>query len=169
MDLAPQEGPKNTKKRGKKRTAKMEARSQKIRGLNLNPLAPAQSKRTFPFSGKTSKIIENTSISAPFFSSFLTLFRGVSRKPEKGAQDPATEPQKHTKMDPKGAQTEPTNQQTEPQGPTKYEKHAKISHQGWQSGAPSVTMESQGPPKCKKSKKRPPKVRIRHENVPQSA
>ena len=147
----------------------MEARSQKIRGLNLNPLAPAQSKRTFPFSGKTWKIIENTSISAPFFSSFLTLFRGVSRKPEKGAQDPATEPQKHTKMDPKGAQTEPTNQQTEPQGPTKYEKHAKISHQGWQSGAPSVTMESQGPPKCKKSTKRSPKVRIRHENVPQSA
>ena len=110
----------------------MEARSQKIRGLNLNPLAPAQSKRTFPFSGKTWKIIENTSISAPFFSSFLTLFRGVSRKPEKGAQDPATEPQKHTKMDSKGAQTEPTNQQTEPQGPTKYAKHAKISHQGWQ-------------------------------------
>ena len=99
----------------------------------------------------------------------MTLFRGVSRKPEKGAQGPAREPQKHTKMDPKGAQTEPKNQQTEPQGPTKYEKHAKISHQGWQSGAPSVTMESQGPPKCKKSTKRSPKVRIRHENVPQSA
>ena len=147
----------------------MEARSQKIRGLNLNPLAPAQSKRTFAFSGKTQIPIEILLISPPFFSSFLTLFRGVSRKPEKGAQDPATEPQKHTKMDPKGAQTEPTNQQTEPQGPTKYEKHAKISHQGWQSGAPSVTMESQGPPKCKKSKKRHPKVRIRHENVPQSA
>ena len=123
----------------------------------------------FPIFWKNLKIIETTSISTPFFSSFLTLFRSVSRKPEKGAQDPATEPQKHTKMDPKGAQTEPTNQQTEPQGPTKYEKHAKISHQGWQSGAPSVTMESQGPPKCKKSKKRHPKVRIRHGNVPQSA
>ena len=121
--------------------------------LTCNPYAPAQSKRTFAFSGKTWKLIEKTSISAPFFSAFLTLFRGVSRKPEKGAQGPATEPQKHTKMDPKGAQTEPTNQQTEPQGPTKYEKHAKISHQGWQSGAPSVTMESQGPPKCKKIKK----------------
>ena len=108
----------------------MEAQSQKSRGLNLNPLAPAQSKRTFPFSGRTLKIMENTSISAPFFSSFLTLFRSVSRKPEKGPQDPATEPQKHSKMDPPGAQTEPTNQQTAPQGPTKYEKHAKISHQG---------------------------------------
>ena len=147
----------------------MEAESRKSSGLNLNPLAPAQSKRTFPLSGKTQNFMEKASISAPFFSHFLTLFRGVSRKPEKGAQDPATEPQKHTKMDPKGAQTEPTNQQTEPQGPTKYEKHAKISHQGWQSGAPSVTMESQGPPKCKKSTKRSPKVRIRHENVPQSA
>ena len=132
----------------------MEAQSEKSRGLNLNPLAPAQSKRTFPFSGKTRKIMENTSISAPFFSSFLTVFRGVSRKPEKAAQDPATEPQKHTKMDPKGAQTEPTNQQTEPQGPTKYEKHAKISHHGWQSGAPSVTMESQGPRKWKEKQKK---------------
>ena len=131
----------------------MEAQSQKSRGLNLNPLAPAQSKRTFPFSGKTSKIIENTSISAPFLSSFLTLFRGDSRKPKKGAQDPATGPQKHTNMDPKGAQTEPTNQQTEPQGPTKYEKHAKVSHQGWQSETPSVTMESQGPPKCEQDMK----------------
>ena len=146
----------------------MEARSQQIRGLNLNPLAPAQSKRTFAFSGKTRIPIEILLISPPVFSSFLTLFRGVSRKPEKGAQGPATEPQKHTKMDPKGAQTEPTNQQTEPLGPTKYEKHAKISHQEWQSGAPSVTMESQDPPKCKKSTKRSPKVRIRHENVPQS-
>ena len=134
--------------------------------MSLNPLAPAQSKRTFPFSGKTQNFIEKASISAPFFSSFLTLFRGVSRKPEKGAQGPAREPQKHTKMDPKGAQTEPKNQQTEPQGPTKYEKHTKISHQGWQSGAPSATMESQGPQKCKKSTKKCPKVRIRHENVP---
>ena len=72
-------------------------------------------------------------------------------------------------MDPNGAQTEPKNQQTKPQGPTKYDKHAKIRHQGWQSGSPSVSMESQGPPKCKKSTKRSPKVRIRHENVPQGA
>ena len=147
----------------------MEAQSEKSRGPNFNPLAPAQSKRPFPFSGKTHNFIEQTSIPGPFFSPFLTLFRGVSRKPEKGAQGPAREPQKHTKMDPKGAQTEPKNQQTEPQGPTKYEKHTKISHQEWQSGAPSLTMESQGPPKCKKSTKRSPKVRIRHENVPQGA
>ena len=72
----------------------------------------------FPIFCKNQKILENTSISAAFFFSFLTLFRGVSRKPEKGAQGPAREPQKHTKMDPKCAQTEPENQQTEPQGPT---------------------------------------------------
>ena len=147
----------------------MEAQSKKSRDLNLNPLAPAQSKRTFPFSGETQKIIEKASISAPFFSPFLTLFRGVSRKPEKGAQGPAREPQKHTKMDPKGAQTEPKNQQTERQGPTKYEKHVKMSHQGWQSGAPSITMESQGPPKCKKSTKMVSRVLIRHENMLQRA
>ena len=52
-------GPKTLKKRCKKGRATMEARSQKIRGLNLNPLAPAQSKRTFAFSGKTLNSIEH--------------------------------------------------------------------------------------------------------------
>ena len=70
----------------------MEAQSQKIRGLNLNPLAPAQSKRTFAFSRKTQKIIRNASISAPFFGSFLHLFRDFSGKAEKGVQGPAPGP-----------------------------------------------------------------------------
>ena len=135
----------------------MEARGQKIRGLNLNPLAPAQSKRTFAFSGKTQIPIEILLISPPFFFSFLTLFRGVSRKPEKGAQDSATELQKHTKMDPKGAQTERTNQQTEPQGPSKYEKHAKISHQGWQSGPQALQWSRRAPQNARKAKKGLPK------------
>ena len=78
----PAEGPKTSKKRCKNERAKMEAQSQKIRGLNLNPLAPAQSKRTFAFSGKTQKIIGNASISGFFVGSFLHLFRdfGKSRK-----------------------------------------------------------------------------------------
>ena len=70
----------------------MEAQSQKIRGLNLNPLAPAQSKRTFAFSGKTQKIIGNASILTPFFASFLALFRDCSEKAEKGVQGPAPGP-----------------------------------------------------------------------------
>ena len=135
----------------------MDGQKLKSSGLNLKPLAPAKSKRTFPFSGNTRNFIEKASISTPVLSPFLTLLRGVSRKPEKGAQGPAREPQKHTKMDPKGAQTEPKNQQTEPQGPTKYEKHAKRSHQGWQSGAPSVTMESQSPQSARKAQKAFPK------------
>ena len=67
----------------------MEARSQKIRGLNLNPLAPAQSKRTFTFSGKTQEIMRNAFISASFFAPFLHLFRDFSGKTEKGVQGPA--------------------------------------------------------------------------------
>ena len=70
----------------------MEAQSQKIRGLNLNPLAPAQSKRTFAFSGKTQKIIRNASISAPSFVSFLYLFRNFLAKAEKGVQGLAPGP-----------------------------------------------------------------------------
>ena len=98
----------------------MEAQSQKIRGLNLNPLAPAQSKRTFAFSGKTQKIMRNASISAPFFASFSDLFRDFSGKTEEQVQGPSPGPQKHVKMDLKGAKTEPKNQQSTPQGPTKY-------------------------------------------------
>ena len=70
----------------------MEAQSQKIKGLNLNPLAPAQSKRTFAFSGKTQKTIENASSSAPLFALFLHLFRNFSGKAEKGVQGPAPRP-----------------------------------------------------------------------------
>ena len=67
----------------------MEARSQKIRGLNLSPLAPAQSKRTFAFSGKTQKIMRNAPSSATLFASFLHLFRDFSGKAEKEVQGPA--------------------------------------------------------------------------------
>ena len=79
-------GPKNMKKRCKKGRAKMEAQIQKTSGLNLNPLAPAQSKRTFAFSGKTQKIMGNASIPPPLFAPFLHLFRAFSRKVEKGVQ-----------------------------------------------------------------------------------
>ena len=70
----------------------MEAWGQKIRGLNLNPLAPAQSKRTVAFSGKTQKIIGNASILAPFFASFLALVRDFLEKAEKGVQGLAPGP-----------------------------------------------------------------------------
>ena len=70
----------------------MEAQSQKIRGLNLNPLAPAQSKRTFALSRKAQTIIGNASILAPFFTSFLDIFQDFLGKVEKGVQGPASGP-----------------------------------------------------------------------------
>ena len=70
----------------------MEAQSQKIKGLNLNPLAPAQSKRTFAFSGKTPKFKGNASISATFFALFLHPFRDFSGNVEKGVQGLAPRP-----------------------------------------------------------------------------
>ena len=72
------------------------------------------------FPGKTQKIMRNASISAPFFASFLHLFRDFSGKAEKQVQGPSPGPQKHVKIDLKGAKTEPKNQQSTPQGPTKY-------------------------------------------------
>ena len=69
----------------------MDAQSQKTSGLNLNPLAPAQSKRTFAFSGKTLNSIDILSISASFFFPFLHHFRGFSRNVEKEVQGRAPE------------------------------------------------------------------------------
>ena len=76
---------KNTKNRCKKRKGKMEAQSKKSRGVNLNPLAPAQSKRTSTFSGETRNCIGNASISAPFFSPFCTFFEPFQEKSSKGS------------------------------------------------------------------------------------
>ena len=64
----------------KKGRAKMEAQSQKIRGLNLNPLAPAQSKRTFAFSGKNIKIQRKWIHFSSLFHSFFETFRETSKK-----------------------------------------------------------------------------------------
>ena len=92
VDLVLQGSPKNTKKRCKKRLQKMEAQSRKSSGLNLNPLAPAKSKRTFAFSGKTQKIMRNASISAPLFASFCTFFETFRGKLKKGSR---VQPQGH--------------------------------------------------------------------------
>ena len=54
----------------------MEAHSKKSSGLNLNPIAPAQSKRTFPFSGKTQNSIENDP----------TFFEPFAEKSQKGSR-----------------------------------------------------------------------------------
>ena len=69
----------------------MDEINEKSSGLNLNPLAPAKSKRTFAFSGKAQISIGNASIAA-CFSPFLYLFRAFYAKIEKGVQGPAPKP-----------------------------------------------------------------------------
>ena len=78
----------------------MEAHRNKSSGLNPNPLAPAQSKHTFPFSEKTRNFNENASIPAPFLYPFLHLF-DYFQKSGKGIQGPAPETKKTPKWDPK--------------------------------------------------------------------
>ena len=56
----------------------MEAQSKKSRGVNLNPLAPAQSKRTFTFSGEIRNFSEMHPFQLPFsflFVPFSSLFK----------------------------------------------------------------------------------------------
>ena len=147
----------------------MEAQSKKSKGLNLNPLAPAESKRTFAFSGKNLKFhwkcIHFSSLFLLFFVPFSSLF------------------QKSRKRDPESGERAVKIHQNGPQGPPKrrpginklspkvhqVRKTCKIVEQGWQSGAPSATMESQGTPKWKKITKLIQKLLIKHENVPQGA
>ena len=53
VNLGSQVEPKSMQKRWQKEDAKVTAKRQKMSALNPNPLALAQSKHTFPFSGKT--------------------------------------------------------------------------------------------------------------------
>ena len=170
----PKGGQKHQKTMQKKR-AEMEAQSQKIRGLNLNPLAPAQSKRTFAFYGKTLNSIEFLSISAPFFFPFLYHFRAFSRNVEKEVQGRTPESYKYTKMDPRGAQTEPKNQQIEPQGAAKSEKPTKLPSKGgtmepqvlqWSPKTPQSTRKTQKKsPKCEQSMNMCRKCRKTHKHT----
>jgi len=53
VNLGSQVEPKSKQKRWQKEHAKVMAKRQKMSALNPNPLAPAQSKHTFPFSEQT--------------------------------------------------------------------------------------------------------------------
>ena len=102
----------------------MEAKRQEMSALNLNPLAPAQSKHTFPFSGKTGNCNEHTSILTPFsvlFIHFSSLFL-KSRK-----RGPGSRPRvlKTHQNGCRGCQTESKDLKMEPQGPPSNKKNNK--------------------------------------------
>ena len=73
----------------------MDGKNSKRVGLNLNPLAPAQSKRTFAFSGKTINSIETLSISAPFLSIFFLFCIIFEPFPETSKKRSRVGPQSH--------------------------------------------------------------------------
>ena len=108
----------------------MEARSQKIRGLNLNPVAPAQSKRTFAFSGKTPKIPRNASISAPFSDFFCTFFEIFREKPKKGSR---VQPQGHKntlKWTPRAPKRSPRINNLRPKVPPSTNSRGRVLAEG---------------------------------------
>ena len=121
---------KNHKKRCKKRRAKVEAQSQKIRGLNLNPLAPAQSKRTFAFSGKTQKNTGNASIASPFFPSFSHLFQDFSGKAEKGVQGPAPAQKNTSKWTSRAPKQSPRIHNLRPKVPPSTNSRGRVLAEG---------------------------------------
>ena len=123
-------GPKTMQKQCKKAGTKIRAQSQKSSGLNLNPLAPAQSKRTFAFFGKTPKITGNASISSPFFVSFSHLFRDFSVKAEKGVQGPAPGPKNTSKWTSRAPKQSPRIHNLRPKVPPSTNSRGRVLAEG---------------------------------------
>ena len=129
-------GPKNHQKLCEKGRVKVETQSQEMSGLNLNPLAPAQSKRSFPLSGKTQNSIENASIPAPFFCPFLYLFSSLF--PKSRTRGPGSRP-RVLKRHQNGSQGCPNGAQGSQNGAPRFPQVAKKR----QMYAKGVKMEPQ--------------------------
>ena len=109
----------------------------KTSALSPNPLEPARSKRSLPFSTKHRNVIENASTSGTFFYYLWYLFRDFFQKLAKGVQGAAPKCYKDTKMDPKGAHMAPKGAQMVPKWSPRVPK--------W---APKVTQSAQRTPKA---------------------
>ena len=146
----------------------MEAQSKKSRGLKLNPLAPAQSKRTFAFSGKTRNCIEHASISTPsLYILFRTFFKRFSEITKKGSRvwpQSRTNTPKWTLRVPKRS---PRINKLSPKAPLRTKnmqncprRVAKWSRKCY-TGVPRL-------PQMQERHKKMSKAIIKHENGPQS-
>ena len=134
-----------------KRRSKNGRHSEKSSGLNLNPLAPAQSKRTFSFSGKTRIFTGNAFIPAPFFSPFLYLFRTFCRKSQKGSRVRPQSRKKTPKCTPRGPTGSPRINKLSLKVPpsTKNTLHFPPRVAKWSPKAPQSARKIQrGPQKC---------------------
>ena len=141
MNLGSRRGPKTIKKRCKKGRVKVEAHRDKMSGLNINPLAPAQSKRSFALSVQTLNSIENTSIPAPFVCPFLTFFEPFLEKSQKGSRVPPQTLKKTPKWIPRVPKRSPRIPKWSPKVPPSNTKTKNV-YQGCQNGAPEVTIWS---------------------------
>jgi len=137
----PRGGPKTSKKRCKKGRAKVEAHSEKMNGLNLNPLAPAQSKHSFSLSGKTRNSIENASFQLPFSIIFCTFFEPFPEKSQKVSRVPPQSVKKTRKWSPRVPKWSSRIQKWSPKAPKVHKKQTTV-YQECQHGAPGVTMGS---------------------------
>ena len=145
----------------------MNAWSNTSGGMNLNPLAPAQSKHTFPFSEKARHSSENASIPAPFFCPFLHLYRAFSRQVTKGTQGPDPEPEKDTKMAPNGVQMEPRGHKVKPQGSRKCKKISNMQSKGLEMEPPVQHWSSRSPQMQNTHNKLTQIAKKTHQKVPQ--
>ena len=136
----------------------MRAQTEKMNGLNLNPLAPAKSKRTFPFSGKIEIPMKMHPFQVPFSILFCNLFKPFAEKSQKGSRVRPQSRKKTLKWIPRGPTGSPRINKLSLKVPpsTKNTVHfpprvAKMEPQvlQWIPRAPPSARKAQhGPQKC---------------------
>ena len=144
----------------------MEAQSQKNNGLNRNPLAPAQSKRIFAFSGKLEIPLKMHPFQLPCSLLCSAIFEAFTEKSKK-----------KSRVWPQSRKNTPNGPQGRPNGAhesanlaprcNQVRKTCNSSQQRWQSGAPSVAIEPQTLQSARKTQTKIPKVLPKPEHVPQ--
>ena len=136
----------------------MQAQSQKSSGLNLNPLAPAQSKRTFAFLEKPQNASKKHPFQLPFSLLFCIIFEPF---PETSKKRSRVGPHSH-KNTPKWT----------PGAPKRSPRISKLSPKVPLSPKNLLNFPArvaQWSPKCYNGVPRPPKVQEKHEKGFQSA
>ena len=147
----------------------MTAQRKKMHGLNLNPLAPAQSKLAFPFSRKTRNVIENACICAPFFCPFVNVFHDFSLKSPEGLGSRPRVLKRHQNGRQRVTKWRPGVSKFNTKATKSVENPQHVA-QGSQNGASAATMEPQSLHKCKTHIKNSPNLQKKHtRKVPQVA
>jgi hypothetical protein len=139
-----------------------------MNGLNLNPLAPAWSKRSFVLSGKIRNSIEDASFQLPFYVLFCTFFEPFPEKSQKGSKVRGQSLKETPKWKRRVSKWGPGVTKLSPKDPESATNQQHVI-QETRNGAPGATLELKVPTYAKHTQKTHPNNEKTHQNVPQGA